>query len=137
MTDEGTMDKLNTEQITITEVRHLPFVKHYAKRLRLVKTINEMVQTEMELSPGMAVLAMVIDTLSGRAPLYRLMEFFDEKDTELLLGESIEPSCFNDTNLGRAMDKIYEKGTRNVCFMLNFRLFSTPSTIIVEIPKKT
>jgi hypothetical protein len=28
--------------MTITEVRHLPFVKHYAKRLRLVETINEM-----------------------------------------------------------------------------------------------
>jgi len=42
------------------------------------------------------------------------MEFFDEKDTELLLGESIDPSCFNDTNLGRAMDKTYEKGTLSI-----------------------
>lgn len=114
MTYGGTMDKINTEQMTITDVRHFPVVKHYAKRLGLVETINEMVQTEMELSPGMAVLAMVIDTLSGRSPLYRLTEFFDEKDTELLLGESIEPTCFNDANLGRAMDKIYEKGTLSI-----------------------
>ena len=111
---EGTMDKINTEQLTITEVRHFPVVKHYAKRLRLVETINEMVPSEMELSPGVTVLAMVHDTLSGRSPLYRLAEFFDEKDTELLLGESIDPWCFNDTNVGRAMDRIYEKGTLSI-----------------------
>ncbi len=66
------MEKLNTDQMTFTEVRHLPIVKQYAKRLNLVETINRLVDTQMELSPGMAILAMVIDTLSGRTPLYRL-----------------------------------------------------------------
>lgn len=108
------MNQINTEQLTITDVRHFPIVKHYAKRLRLVETINEMVPSEMELTPGMTVLAMVLDTLSGRSPLYRLAEFFDEKDTELLLGESIDSSCFNDTNVGRGMDRIYEKGTLSI-----------------------
>jgi hypothetical protein len=48
----------------------------------------------MELNPGLAVLAMVLDTLSGRSPLYRLSEFFEEKDTEILLGADIEPERF-------------------------------------------
>jgi hypothetical protein len=47
MNYEGTMNKINTEQLTITDVKHFPVVKHYAKRLRLVETINEMVPSGM------------------------------------------------------------------------------------------
>jgi myo-inositol-hexaphosphate 3-phosphohydrolase len=54
----------------------------------------------MELSPGMAVLAMVLDTLSGRSPLYRLSEFFEEKGTGLLLGSDIGPNTFATTTQG-------------------------------------
>jgi len=43
----------------------------------LVKTIDQTVDAQMELSPGMAVFSMVLDTLSGRIPLYRLTEFFN------------------------------------------------------------
>jgi len=108
------MQKLNTDQMTFTEARHLPIVKQYAKRLNLVETINQFVDTQMELSPGIAILAMVLDTLSGRTPLYRLTEFFEEKDVELLLGSAIEPERFCDTNLGRSMDKIFEAGTLKI-----------------------
>jgi hypothetical protein len=66
-----------------------------------------MVDSEMELSPGIAVLAMVLDTLSGRTPLYRLEEFFQEKDAELILGHDVEPELFCDYNVGRVLDKIF------------------------------
>jgi len=108
------MKDIPTEQMTFTEVRHLPIVKEYARRLNLVETINQMVGSQMDLSPGIAVLAMVLDTLSGRTPLYRLTEFFEEKDIELLLGTAIEPSRFCDTNLGRAMDQIFEVGAMKI-----------------------
>lgn len=113
------MENLNTEQMTFTDARHLPIVKQYAKRIKLVETINKLVDSQMDLAPGMAILAMVLDTLSGRTPLYRLTEFFEEKDTELLLGSAIEPTCFCDTNLGRAMDKIFETGTLKIFSQLS------------------
>jgi transposase len=105
---------LNTEQMIITDARHMPIVKAYAKKIGLVETIDRLVDTQMELSPGMAELGMVLDTLSGRTPLYRLAEFFEEKDTELLLGDAIAPERFCDTNLGRSMDKIFETGTQKI-----------------------
>jgi len=105
---------INTDQMTFTETMHLPIVKEYAKRLHLVETIDRIVDSQMDLSPGMAILAMVLDTLSGRTPLYRLAEFFEEKDTELLLGTAVAPELFCDTNLGRAMDKIFEVGTTKI-----------------------
>lgn len=108
------MQPLNTEQMIITDARHMPIVKAYAKKIGLVETIDQMVDTQMELSPGVAMFAMVLDTLSGRTPLYRLTEFFEEKDTELLLGAPIEPERFCDYNLGRSMDKIFETGTQKI-----------------------
>jgi transposase len=108
------MPTINTEQMVITDVKHMPIVKAYAKKIGLVETIDRMVDTQMELSPGYAVLGMVLDTLSGRTPLYRLAEFFEEKDTELLLGAPIEPERFCDTNLGRSMDKVFETGTQKI-----------------------
>ena len=103
-----------TENLTFTDVRHLPIVKQFAKRIGLVDTVDAIVDTQMELSPGVAVLAMVLDSLSGRSPLYRLKEFFCEQDTELLLGVDVPAERFCDHNLGRAMDKIYETGTQKI-----------------------
>ena len=70
------MINLDTDALTITDVGHLPIVKHYAKKIRLVETIDAMVQNQMQVSAGMTLLAMVLDTLSGRNPLYRLQSFF-------------------------------------------------------------
>lgn len=102
------------EQLTITDVQFLPIVKEYARRINLVETINHLVGTDMELQPGIVVLGMVLDTLSGRSPLYRLMDYFEEKDTELLLGEAVPVSRFTDHNIGRALDKIFETGTQKI-----------------------
>ena len=108
------MAQFPAEDFTLTHVGHLPIVKDYAQKLNLVETINTMVDSQMELSPGIAVLAMVLDTLSGRTPLYRLKDFFKDKDTELLLGVEIDPAHFCDHNLGRMLDKLYEVGTQKI-----------------------
>jgi len=66
-----------------------------------------MVDSQMQLSAGLAVMAMVIDTLSGRTPLYRLKDAFAENDTELLLGTRVDPEHLCDYNLARLLDRIY------------------------------
>jgi hypothetical protein len=66
------MKQLIPDNLTFTDVGHLPIVKQFAKQINLVGTINTMVESQMQLPPGEAVLAMVLDTLSGRTPLYRL-----------------------------------------------------------------
>jgi transposase len=57
------------------------------------------------------VLGLVLDTLSGRSPLYRLEEFFAQHDTELLLGKALPAQAFNDDTVGRMLDRLYEVGT--------------------------
>jgi transposase len=108
------MEQLIPDNLTFSEVGHLPIIKQFAKEINLVDTINTMVKSQMQLQPGQAVLAMVLDTLSGRTPLYRLKEFFHEKDTELLLGTEINPELFCDHNLGRVLDKIFDTGAQAI-----------------------
>jgi transposase len=92
-------------------VHHLPIIKAYADQLGLVSLINHYVPTAMEVDAGTVVLALVLDTLSGRSPLYRLEEFFAQQDTALLLGKAIPPQALNDDTAGRVLDRLYDFGT--------------------------
>jgi transposase len=96
------------------QVQHLPIVKAYADKIGLVEAINQVVPTEMAIDPGTVVLGLILDTLSGRSPLYRLEEFFAHQDTALLLGKAIAPGAFDDDTVGRVLDRLYDTGTMKV-----------------------
>jgi transposase len=97
--------------IEVYPVHHLPILKAYADQLGLVSLINHYVPTAMEVDAGTVVLALVLDTLSGRSPLYRLEEFFAQHDTALLLGKAVPPHALNDDTAGRVLDRLYDFGT--------------------------
>ena len=97
--------------IKVYPVHHLPIIKAYADQLGLVGMINHYVPTEMEVDAGTVVLGLVLDTLSGRSPLYRLEEFFAHQDTELLLGKALPPQAFTDDTVSRVLDRLYDFGT--------------------------
>jgi transposase len=98
-------------EIEVYPVHHLPILKAYADQLGLVSLINHYVPTEMNVDAGTVVLGLVLDTLSGRSPLYRLEEFFAHQDTELLLGKALPPHALNDDVVGRVLDRLYDFGT--------------------------
>src|SRR6266850_5399354 len=96
------------------QVQHLPIVKAYADKIGLVEAINQVVPTEMAIDPGTMVLGMILDTLSGRSPLYRFEEVFAHQDTALLLGQAVAPEAFDDDTVGRVLDRLYDTGTMKV-----------------------
>jgi transposase len=98
-------------EIEVYPVHHLPIIKAYADQLGLVSLINHYVPTEMGVDAGTVVLGLVLDTLSGRSPLYRLEEFFAHQDTELLLGKALPPQAFTDDTVGRVLERLYDFGT--------------------------
>jgi transposase len=98
-------------EIEVYPVHHLPILKAYADQLGLVSLINHYVPTEMNVDAGTVVLGLVLDTLRGRSPLYRLEEFFAHQDTELLLGKALPPQAFTDDTVGRVLDRLYDFGT--------------------------
>ena len=96
------------------QVQHLPIVKAYADKIGVVEVINQLVPTAMGIDPGTIVLGMILDTLSGRSPLYRLEEFFAHQDTALLLGQALAPDAFNDDTVGRVLERLYDVGTMKI-----------------------
>jgi transposase len=96
------------------QVQHLPIVKAYADKIGLVEAINAVVPTEMEVDPGTIVLGMILDTFSGRSPLYRLEEFFTPQDTVLLLGKMVAPEAFHEDPVGRVLERLDDVGTRKI-----------------------
>ena len=67
---------------------------------------------------------MVLDTLTGRNPLYRLEHFFEDQDTELLLGKEIDAKSFNDVNVGRFLDKVFDVGAVKIFKEISMRAVS-------------
>lgn len=92
-------------------VGHLPIISAYARKIGLIDIINTLVPTQMEVDAGTVILGMVLDTLTGRSPLYKLNKFFENQDTELLLGKEVDPSKFSDHTVGRVLDRLYDHGT--------------------------
>jgi transposase len=95
-------------------VHQLPIITAYADQLGLVGLINHSVPPELDGDAGTVVRGLVLDTLSGRSPLYRLEEFFAHQDTELLLGKALPPHACTDDTVGRVLDRLYDFGTRRL-----------------------
>ncbi len=106
---------LNPNQvITATQVDHLPIIASYARRLGLVEIVNRLVPVEMDVEPGQIVLGLVLDTLSGRSPLYHLESTFEAYDRAMLFGQEMPAGYFNDDNVGRLLDHLFDVGTQKI-----------------------
>lgn len=103
------------ESLRACDVRFLPIVSAYVRTLGLVEEVDRLCGSKRGVSHGQIVLALVLDALSGRSPLFRLPQAFAKLDTELLLGGgAISPEKLNDDAVGRVLDRIYEVGTGKV-----------------------
>jgi len=111
-------------EISAAQINHLPVVAHFARRLGLVQIVNRLVPTQMEVEPGVIALGLVLDTLSGRSPLYHLQTAFEDCDRALLFGQDLPAQCFSDDTVGRMLDRFYEVGTQ--------RIFSALSVAALE-----
>ena len=116
---------VSDEDVRISNVGFLPVVSAYATRIGLVEEIDRLLDCEMEVSPGRAVLAMILDALSGRSPLCRLEQFFTDKNVGQLLGEEISPTKLNDDTLGRVLDRISAVGTNTVLGAILVRIMKS------------
>lgn len=99
------------EILSYADMGFLPIVAAFVKKIGVAEEVDRLCAMESDVRPGMVVSAMILDTLSGRSPLYRMEQFCSAMDTELLLGEKIDAAKFNDDALGRVLLRIWEVGT--------------------------
>ena len=97
------------QKMQITRADHLPIVALFCCRIGLIEIVNRVVPNNMEVDVGTIIQGMVLDTLASRSPLYRLAAFFNNLDTELLLGSKLADNAFNDSTVARAMDKVLQQ----------------------------
>ena len=94
-----------------------PLIRAMAERVGLVPTIDAMVgwdPARCRLSPGERILALIINLLTDREPLYPVGEAFNLTDVPLLLGAGITAADLTDDALGRALDKLAAAGAAAV-----------------------
>ena len=109
------------QEISAAQVNHLPIIAHFARRLGLVEMVNSLVPTQMEVEPGVIALGLVLDTLSGRSPLYHLQTAFEDCDRGLLFGQELPAEYFSDENVGRMLDCFFAAGTQRIFSALSVR----------------
>jgi len=87
------------------------------RELGIVETIDNIVKwdpKQCKHPPGTHVLAMLIGILVGRTALCRVDEFYELQDVPVLFGTDASADDFNDSALGRALDKIFDAGPKKL-----------------------
>jgi len=99
------------EGIESYDVRHLPVIAAFCDKIEIPAIVDKALNCNMEANCGNIVKGLILNTLSGRDPLYRVGEYFSHQDTELLIGKGVDFSAFSDDNIGRVFDRIFLYGT--------------------------
>jgi len=95
---------------------HLPVVAEYVHRLGIHATIDEVLPMDrrMKVSDAECVTLMILNILQGRCGLYHMGPWAEGTDSEILIGEGIDPMRLSDTRLAHALDRIFTYGPDNV-----------------------
>ncbi len=98
----------------IKNIDHLGLVSGFCQDIGLVDFIDDHFPEQTKnknLSYGQCLQAMILNGLGYTSQtLYLQSHFFDDKATQLLLGEDVKSEHINDDVLGRCLDKLYEFG---------------------------
>jgi transposase len=70
--------------------------------------------TQVLLKPSLALKTLVLNVLCGRDPLYRIQSWLAELPVSLILGQEIDLENFNDTSLGRHLDRFFDADMRTI-----------------------
>src|SRR5690554_613789 len=103
--------------IDVRDTGPAPLIAALGRELGIVEAINDTVEWDEKqcfVDPGTHTLAMIIDILLGRIPLYLVEKNYAEMDVELIFGKGFKSSDFNDDALARTLDKIFAAGAKKV-----------------------
>ena len=95
----------------------LPVIHAICQECGLVEVIDEVVewdQGQADISPGLLTAGLVMNFLTEGEPMYRLSDFFEDKDPENLFGDDISSEDLYDQRFGWALDTISDAGPRQV-----------------------
>src|SRR5690606_15821272 len=89
------------------------FIAQVCRDLGIADKVNRMVewdQKQWKLSPGTRVVALIINIICHRQPLYRVWEFYEHLDLDLLFDEPVAVEDLNDDGFARTLDRLHASG---------------------------
>jgi transposase len=98
-------------------------------RVGVVEFFNERLRWDpvrTKLSPGQRLLALILGTLPGRPPLYKMDAFFERHSIAgIVVGKNVHPEDLNDDALARALDRLAEAEPARLFSALVAKMFAT------------
>ncbi|NLL06348.1 MAG: DUF4277 domain-containing protein [Clostridiaceae bacterium] len=95
----------------------LPLLSAVYDQLSIGDIVDKFVEWDEDkcfLTPGQALKALVLNILTDRKPLYRISEFYADKDVEKLIGKGVTATHTNEFCIGRMLDKVYDAGSKKL-----------------------
>src|SRR5690606_29080346 len=89
------------------------YVAQVCRQLNVRSMVNRLVtwdETQWKRSPGTLTVALIINMLINRRPLYRVWEAYERLDLPVLFDEPVELGDLNDDAFGRTLDRLYDSG---------------------------
>lgn len=95
---------------------HLPLVRDTIDRLGIYSVVDKLLPRDprSEVSDADCITVMIMNILMGRIALYRMDNWLDQVDTDILLWEGCPRECFGDVRLATALDHLFDQGTDEV-----------------------
>lgn len=98
---------MNLSDIKILSDGPLPLLSAVYDQLNIGNKVDELVEWDQGkciLRSGQAVKALVLNILTDRKPLYRITDFYADKDVEKFIGKGITAAHSNEFCIGRTLD---------------------------------
>lgn len=99
--------------ITPLHVGASGYFAQVCRSLKIAPMVNRLVQwdeKQWKRSPGTLAVAMIINILTHRKPLYRVWEAYEHLDLPVLFDEPVAIEDLNDDALGRTLDRLHSSG---------------------------
>lgn len=115
-------------------------IAQYSKEIGLLEIANRLVtwdRSRKGISPGTPIQALVVNILGDRNALYRVSEFYRNKDLETIFDEDVTCDALNDSALARALDKIHEAGCQKIFSEVALSTFAAHNVSIGAIQFNT
>lgn len=120
------------QSFVLKETGPAPIISALCHQLGVREIINNTVtwdEKQCLLDPGTLVIALIINILCGRKPLYRVEEYFREQDLALLFEVTLTSRHLNDDALTSALDRVYEAGAKKVFSAVAYRALANENVL--------
>jgi transposase len=125
----------NTYEI-INDMGTAPVVGAMIEVLKIPQAINSVIgnsDSRKIVDTGTAIKALIINILYGRDPLVHVEETFKRLDCEVLFGEGLKASDFNDDCLGKSLEVVGNLDIRKLYSVICMNAMELHSVIVEEI----